>query len=123
MFPPSLPESLKQRAYRATNGELGVHPADAASFLRVCRQDGVEVLGWELWVVDNTWGADPNGPVPAPGQWCGGIPLQGERVPAVVGGEGDVEDTASQLAAFNFEAKVKPSWLPYIRVNFTLAEQ
>ena len=122
MFPPSLPEDLNARAYHATNGELGVLPVDATSFLRVCKQDGVEVLGWELWVVDHTWEAETNGPVPACGLWCGGIPLQSEQLPAVVGGTGNLEDTARQLAAFDFEADVQPLWLPYVRVNFTLAD-
>ena len=122
MFPPSLPEDLNARAYHATNGELGMLPVDATSFLRVCKQDGVEVLGWELWVVDHTWGAETNGPVPACGPWCGGIPLQSEQLPAVVGGTGNLEDTARQLAAFDFEAEVQPLWLPYVRVNFTLAD-
>ncbi|WP_428391710.1 hypothetical protein [Lichenicoccus sp.] len=104
------------------NGELGVLPDDVASFLRICKQDEVEVLGWELWVVDHTWGAEMHEPVPAFGLWCGGIPLQNEPFPAIVGGTGDLEDTLKQLSAFDFEAEVQPSWLPYVRINFTLAD-
>ena len=70
MFPPSLPEDLHARAYHAFNGELGVRPDDVTSFLQICNQDDVEVLGWELWVVDHAMSAEMNEPVPAPGLWC-----------------------------------------------------
>ena len=122
MFPPSLPVDLSARAYHARNGELGVRPTDVTSFLRICKLDGVEVLGWELWVVDYAWSAHTHEPVPASEMWCGGIPLQSEQLPAAVGGTGDLEETLRQLAAFDFEAEVQPSWLPYVRVNFTLAD-
>jgi hypothetical protein len=122
MFPSSLPEDVKARALIASNGEIGVLPADASSFLRACEQDGVEVLGWELWVVDHAWGTETNGPVQSSGLWCGGIPLQSGPLPAVVGGTGNLEETARQLEAFKFANQVQPIWLPHIRVNFTLAD-
>jgi hypothetical protein len=120
MYPPSLPEDVKARAFRAGNGELGILPSDATSFLAACRSDGVEVLGWELWVVDHQWDLDTNSPVPATGSWCGGIPVQDHIVPVVVGGSGDVDETEDQLAAVNLSAEVQPAWLSYVRVNFTL---
>jgi len=52
MYPPSLPTAVKERAFVAANGELGVLPADAEAFLTACRRDGVAVLGWELWLAD-----------------------------------------------------------------------
>jgi hypothetical protein len=58
MFPPSLPDYVKARAFRATNGELGIMPGDAGAFLDACRSDGVEVLGWELWIVDHFVGLE-----------------------------------------------------------------
>lgn len=121
MYPPSLPADVKARAFVATNGELGVIPNDAQLFLQSCRTDSVEVLGWELWLVDHTWGSD-NAPVASVGLWCGGIPCSDEVVPAVVGGTGDVEETERQLAAFDFDTEVQPKWLPHVRVNFTLNE-
>lgn len=119
MYPPSLPADLKARAFVATNGELGVIPNDAQMFLQSCRADSVEVLGWELWLVNHTWGSD-NAPVASVGSWCGGIPCSDEEAPAVVCGTGDVEKTERQLAAFDFVAEVQPKWLPHVRVNFTL---
>jgi hypothetical protein len=120
-YPPSLPEDVKSRAFRAANGEIGVRPADASSFLAACRSDGVEVLGWELWVVDHDWGNETNEePVAAKGSWCGGIPMQNHDVPAVVGGEGDVDETLRQLSSMDLTAEVKPRWLAHVRVNFTL---
>jgi hypothetical protein len=119
LYPPSLPDDLRTRAFRARNDELGILPADAAAFLAACRLDGVKVLGWELWVVDHNWG-QASSPVPAIGSWCGGIPVRGYDVLAVVGGEGDADETQKQVASFNFGSEVLPEWLPHIRVNFTL---
>lgn len=120
MYPPSLPDDVKGRAFLADNGEIGVLPADTIAFLDACRADTVEVFGWELWVVDHVWGLD-NSPAAAEGCWCGGIPLRGGDFPAVVCGDGGVDETAGQIAAFDFAAEVQTDWLPYVRVNFTLA--
>jgi len=120
-YPPSLSEIAKARAFRATNGELGVLIDDVEVFLQACRSSGTEVLGWELWIVDHAWGED-NSPVPAEGLWCGGIPVCKLNIPSVIGGDGDVDETERQLAAFDIIAEVQPEWLPHVRVNFTLAE-
>ena len=122
MFPPSLSDDVKARAFRAGNGELGILPADAPIFLAACRSDGVEVLGWELWVVGHSWDFDSNLPVPAEGLWCGGIPVNDGDVPAVIGGEGDADETERQLAATDLESEVQAAWLPHVRVNFTLKD-
>jgi hypothetical protein len=103
------------------NGELGLLYADAPDFLEACRSSGVEVLGWELWIVNHAWG-HANAPVPASGSWCGGIPIVGEALPAVVAGDGNADDAEIQLAAFDPAVKVRPEWVPFIRVNFTLAD-
>ena len=121
MYPPSLPADVKARAFVATNGELGIIPNDAPMFLQSCRADSVEVLGWELWLVNHTWESE-NAPVASVGLWCGGIPCSDEVAPAVVGGTGDVEETERQLAAFDIDAKVQPKLLPHVRVNFTLKD-
>lgn len=120
MYPPSLPAAVKARAFEALNGELGIHPDDTSSFLASCRAHGIEVLGWELWVVDHDWGAETNGPVPASGLWCGGIPVRAHDVPAVIGGVGNADETEHQLAALDLRRDVHPEWLPHVRVNFTL---
>jgi hypothetical protein len=119
MFPPSLPDDVTARAFTAANGELGVLPADITAFLSACRIDDVEVLGWELWIADHDWGPD-NIPVLALGSWCGGIPLSSSPIPAVVGGTGNLDETARQLADFDFVGEVHPMWLGFVRVNFTL---
>ena len=120
MFPPSLPEDVKARAFRANNGEFGILPTDTGAFLQACRSDRVQVLGWELWIVDHRWDADTNWPAPAPGSWDGGVPVPDSDIPAVIGGEGDVNETERQIASFDFETAVRRVWLPHVRVNFTL---
>jgi hypothetical protein len=101
--------------------ELGIVPSDANAFLASCAEDGVKVLGWELWIVDHSWARDSNDIAPSPGSWCGGVPIRGETALWVLGGEGDASETAQQLAEWDVAAKVEPAWLPYLRINFTLA--
>ncbi len=120
MSPPSLPKDVKDRAFRAHNGELGILLADISAFLDACRSDRVRVLGWELWVVDHRWDAETNWPVPEPGSWGGGIPVIDQEVPAVIGGDGDVDETGRQIASFDFKKEVRSDWLSHVRVNFSL---
>ena len=121
-YPPSLPDDVRQRAFRAGNGELGVLPADAAVFLAACGTDDVKVLGWELWVVDHQPDFDTNSVVPAPGWWSGLIPVQNSLEPSIIWGDGDAHEAEKQLASVDLEAEVRPEVLPYIRVNFSLAK-
>lgn len=120
LWPPSLDPAVRARAFHATNGELGVLPDDVTLFLAACREDDVEVLGGEIWVVDHTWGNHFNGPVPAPGLWCGGIPIKGYDIPVVYGFDGDADESERQLAELDLSTEVLPEWLPHVRVNFTL---
>jgi hypothetical protein len=120
MYPLSLPEEVKGRAFHASNGELGIIWTDTRSFLAACRSDGVTVLGWELWLADHHWMFSSNSLVLATGSRCGGIPVQGSDVPAIIGGEGDVGEVERQLASIDLHRTVQQAWLPYIRVNFTL---
>lgn len=122
LFPPSLDPIVRSRAFHATNGELGVLPEDVGSFLAACRADDIEVLGGELWVVDHAWGDHFNGPVPAPGLWCGGIPMKGYDIPVVYGFDGNADESESELTKLDLSSAVLPEWLPHVRVNFTLAE-
>lgn len=122
MFPPSLSEQVKARAFQAHNGELGILPSDTGAFLQACRSDRVRVLGWELWIVDHQWNADTNWPIPAPGSWSGGVPSPEDDFPAVFAGDGDVNETERQVAAIDFEREVRKAWLPHVRVNFTLGD-
>ncbi|WP_295635931.1 hypothetical protein [Novosphingobium sp.] len=119
-FPPSLDDAVKARAFRATNGELGIKLTDTAIFLAACRIDGVEVLGWELWVIDHECGERVAGPCHAPGGWCGEIPMRKGTI-AVLGDDGEADATEQQLADFDVNVEVEAIWLPYLRVNFALA--
>ena len=120
MYPPSLPEDVKARAFRASNGELGIVPSDTGAFLAACRSDAVEVSGWELWVIDHSWDFDTNSLIPAAGVWWGLIPVKDGDGPAVIGGEGDVDETERQLASTDLSAEVQAAWLPHVRINFAL---
>lgn len=121
-WPPSLDPVVSARAFHATNGELGVLPEDVASFLAACRENDIEVLGGELWVVDHVWDQHFNGPVSAPGLWCGGIPMKGHDIPVVYGFDGNADESERQLASLDLSSEVLPEWLPHVRVNFTLGE-
>ena len=120
LYPPSLPADVKARAFHAKNGELGIFLTDTAAFLAACRSDSVVLLGWELWLVNHGWSTKTNLPVPAEGLWCGGIPVNDGHVPAVIGGQGDVDETERQLGATDLDSEVQAAWLPNVRVNFTI---
>jgi hypothetical protein len=121
MFPPSVSEHVKARAFRAHNGELGILPSDAAAFLQACRSDKVRVWGWELWIVDHQCNFFEK-PIPAIGSWCGIVPVPEGDVPVVITGAGDVDETERQIACFDFEAEVAEPWRHYVRVNFLLGD-
>lgn len=121
MYPPSLSEVVKRRAFRAGNGELGILPADAPAFLVACRSDDVKLLGWELWVVDHDCDFDAETVLPAPGWWCGLIPVQSDVEPTVIAGDGGVDEAEEQLRALDLPAEIQPAFLTFIRVNFTIS--
>ena len=123
LFPPSLARSVICRAFRASNGELGVVPNDVAAFLDACQADHAEVLGWELWLADHEWNPETKEPATAPGRWCGLIPVYGQPLPAVVHGEGDLKTTRRELATLDLDALIEPRWAAYVRINFTLDDQ
>lgn len=91
-----------------------------AIFLAACRKDRVQLLGWELWVVDHVWSQQLNGRVPAPKLRCGGIPVQGHNSTAVYECDGDADEAERQLASLDLSSEVLPEWLPHVRINFTL---
>jgi hypothetical protein len=109
LAPPSLPAPVRERAFRAKNGELGILPSDEAAFLKACAADGVSVLGWELWIVDHRWDFDVRTPVAAKGSWCGGIPVDGRMT--VYSGEG----------ALPTMDEMPREWRDHVRANFTIA--
>src|SRR3954468_15245101 len=108
MSPPSLPAEVRERAFTASNGELGLLLADAPAFLNACRADNVEVLGWELWLID-----------PQSRQWTGLLPIVGSATPGVFSFDSDASTSEKQLADLQL-SEIEPSVLPCIRVNFTL---
>jgi hypothetical protein len=122
LFPESLPQAVISRAFHAANGELGIMPADASEFLDACQADHVEVLGWELWLVDHEWNFASNGPRKAAGKWSGLIPIRGELRPGVLSGHGDRARTRAELATLELAALIEAPWLDGLRVNFTPAE-
>jgi len=89
-------------------------------FLDACQKDRVEVLGWELWLVDHDWNTALGEPAPAEGHWCGLIPLRGERLPGVVHGSGDIGVTRRELTDLDIGSLVEPRWSDCVRINFTL---
>ncbi len=114
--PPSLPNDVLRRAFVAHNGELGISPRDAEAFLRACEQDGVDVLGWEAWIVHHHWDFHARWPSPAYGSWCGLFPIESHG--EVVGGTGDADATRRGIADFALEPDWE--WHEFVRFNFTL---
>ena len=45
LLPPSLPPVVISRAFRATNGDFGIAPAEAPGFLDACEVDFAEISG------------------------------------------------------------------------------
>jgi hypothetical protein len=118
LFPPSLPQAVQLRAFRAANGELGILPSDAMAFLDSCQADRIEVLGWDLWLVN--YRSQPSGELmPAPGSWSGLIPVEGERVPCVFAASGDLSQTRREIGELKFDG-IERRWLDHLRINFTL---
>ena len=112
LFPPSLSAEVLERSLRALNGELGVSPRDTEAFLLACEMDRIEVLGWELWVVDEDGGI--HGAIPS------GALLKKGR-PTIFSGVGDSRQTRMEIASLNLERELKPQFLTQVRFNFTLA--
>jgi hypothetical protein len=95
-------------------------PEDAIAFLEACAADHAEVLGWELWLIDHRWDNAARAPTPAPGIWCGLIPVEGTSVPAVFQGSGDCEQTRLEISRLDL-GDIALQYCDYIRINFTLA--
>lgn len=114
-YPPSLSLDVIDRAFRAHNGELGLVRDDALAYLTACAADGIEVLGWELWLVDHVWGFGGAAADPCPGAWTGAIPRLGSDDTAIIGGTGDLETTRREITEFDLETTVSPAALPFIR--------
>jgi len=120
--PPSLSREIVERSFRARNGELGVAISDAKAFLDACQADGLEVFGWELWLVNHVLGDSTNEPRASSGNWCGVIPTIGSSTSGVFGGNSGSNRTRQEIAATDFVKLFEPRWLPFIRVNFTLGD-
>jgi hypothetical protein len=131
-WPPSLDPRVIARSFRSANGELGVLPTDIDAFLSTCQADEIPLLGWELWVVQHK--PAPGGPLFAPGEWEGLVPLEGGRTSAVIHGEvapvpaepwvefvdRSVREVRAQLGALTFLRDVDKRYLPFVRFNFTV---
>jgi hypothetical protein len=112
-------DAILARSFRAANGETAVRPADALAYLDACVSVGVEIDGWEAWLVDHS--IDETGQFLArKGAWSGLVPVRGAATPTVVGGEGDAEECRAQVEGLDFDGMFEPQWRPYIRINFTI---
>jgi hypothetical protein len=117
-LPPNLPKALIDRSFQAASGELGILPEDVHVFLSACERDRVPLLGWELWIADHRMGVTTT-PIPAMGQWTGGIPTRTRGV-AFFGGNGGLEQTRREIGELDLEAVVDRKWRAHVRFNFTL---
>ena len=121
------------RCFLAGDGEVGIPLVAVEVFLDSCEDDGLGVLGWELWLVDHA--LSPAGTLkPAPGQWVGSVPRHGDEGGVTIGGEVELrrdgeskQDFArrsvgvvrSQVGAFE-PSEVPEAYRSALRVNFTL---
>lgn len=122
-FPPSLATAVLARAIKTSTGELGICREDVDEFLGACFRDCINVLGWEIWLVDHAWSTASSEPQPAAGGISGIVPMLGSEQPSIVGGSGDLEQTAAQIASAYWEDFVDQHYTPHLRFNFTLVER
>ena len=112
-------DAILARSFRAINGETGVRPEDFALYLDACADLGVEVVGWELWLIDHV-ARDPGEPSFLPGKWTTLIPARGAATPVAIGGDGDADECRAQLTALDLDGIVEARWRPFLRINFKL---
>ena len=115
LFPPSIDADVLARCFVAANGELGVLQSDVPAFLDACRNDGIAVLGWEVWIVNYRKIG-----VYSHGTWTGLIPRpDGSGI--AVGGDGDADEVQRQVALFQPELEVAPNCLADLRINICIS--
>lgn len=102
------------RCFVAGNGELGVLQADVPAFLDACRKDAIDVLGWEVWIINHRGMG-----LFSPGSWTGLIPTP-DGSTAVFGGDGDADEVRRQVGEFQPVLEVAPIWLPNLRINICI---
>lgn len=122
-FPPSLPAEILERSQCSANGELGVARDDTGAFLEACALDRIDVLGWELWLVNHIPCPESGLPQRRDGAILGAIPVWAlieAGCPAIFGGIGNLDQTRRQIETLNLRDMVKPQWLNHIRFNITV---
>jgi hypothetical protein len=97
-YPPSLPKDVLMRSFVALNGEIGILIEDAPKFLQICADDHLDILGWEMWLVDHVFDGESQRPISSLGNWCGLIPLRSSSSLALVGGSGGRIETAKEIS-------------------------
>ncbi|WP_155956409.1 hypothetical protein [Rhizobium sp. CF080] len=125
-WPPSLAKDILDRSFRSLNGELGINPIDVEAFLRTCEADNVELLGWELWLVDHICSPDGDEPQRKDKTLWGAIPSWALITGAhsmVFSGSGSISEIRAEIASLGLENKIKYQWLEHVRFNFTLAHR
>jgi hypothetical protein len=121
-YPPSLPDHVLARAFRAANGEVAISLLDANAFLDACAKDGRAVLGWELWLVNHEWSPSQALPHRSEGRWTGLIPASDSLRATTFAGNADLNGTRRDLAALDLDV-IDQRWRDFVRVNFTLADE
>ncbi len=120
LFPPSLSPEVLERSFRARNGEVGVRLEDMEAFLTACERDQIEVLGWDLWLVDHAWDDATNRVrrVPVSGYWCELIPGAGHDLPGIYVGQGDADECRDDIGKIDFSSADLAPWRDFLRLRF-----
>src|SRR5262249_4593751 len=103
-LPPLCPLTSFAARFSPPTARPAFGPSAAEAFLQACETDGIEVLGWEAWIVHHRWDFDANWPRPAYGSWCGLFPTESHG--ELVGGTGDAGAARREIAEFTLE----PGW-------------
>ena len=121
LLPPSLPAAVKARIFLTDDEIMGVTQADVPSLLSVAEQDGWEIHGWDLVVIDHDWSLDgaPT-PVPVKGHTCSGIPMPGRDGLTILSGFGTGADVVAEIAALDLKTLVEPEWLAFVRFHIIM---
>jgi len=136
-YPPSFDSNRLANSFHVDNGEIGILPIDASKFLVACGNDGIAILGWEIWLSDYRAAFEGN-PIPQKGSWCGVIPIKNESLPGVFSYDTKprgfleswnkyvqrtIKETQEQVNNVNIEKEFEKQYIPFIRYNFTLEKK
>ena len=136
-YPPSFDSNRLANSFHVDNGEIGVLPLDVPEFLAACGNDGIAILGGEMWLSDYRAAFEGN-PIPQKGSWCGLIPWKGKNTTVVVSYstksrrfleswnkyvQRTITETQGQINEINIDNEVETQYIPSVRFNFTLKKK